>query len=100
MFLVINFCENNNISINHSRNTSSSNFSSNQVKQRNNNYSFSMNLKHLNNYSNKNNMNINYGKMGGFEDFDQTRNKFSLRFFISTFSLILNSFSKYGSLIQ
>ena len=40
-----------------------------------------MNLKHLNNYSNKNNMNINYGKMGGFEDFDQTRNKFSLRFF-------------------
>ena len=26
-------------------------------------------------------MNINYGKMGGFEDFDQTRNKFSLRFF-------------------
>ena len=40
-----------------------------------------MNLKHLNNYSNKNNMNINNGKMGGFEDFDQTRNKFSLRFF-------------------
>ena len=87
MFLVINFCENNNISINHSRNTSSSNFSSNQIKHNNNinnnnnNFSFSMNLKQLNNYSNKSNININYGKMGGFENFDQTRNKYSLKFF-------------------
>ena len=45
----------------------------------NNNVSLSKNFKHLNNYSNKNKI-VNFGKINS-DDFDQTRNKFSLKFF-------------------
>ena len=88
IYIVINFCEKNNISIYNSRNTSSSNYSQSQIKQEkhmnlnNNNYSISINLKNQLNNNNNNNLNLNFGKLNNnFDIFDQTRNKFSIKFF-------------------
>ena len=93
---MINYCDNNNISINQSRNTSSSNLSQNPIKDKvinvnnnnnnNTNFSISFNLKnhlnHYNNNNNKNNINLNFGIANNNLDiFDQTRNKYSMKFF-------------------
>ena len=91
---MINYCDNNNISINHSRNTTSSNLSQNMIKDKvvnsnynnsiNTNFSLSFNTKHnLNHYhNNNNNSNLNFGiSNNNLDIFDQTRNKYSMKFF-------------------